>query len=213
MRRILVVVGLGLAFAGCSDPSPAVKTPEVPAGEYTLDKAHSSLTFRVSHLGFSNYTAQFKRFDARLQFDPQKPENSAITVTIDPRSLDVDSPPAGFIELLQNEAWFNVAKFPEMTFRSRRVEPTGPATMRIHGELELRGTKQPVTLDATFNGGYAGHPLEPQARIGFSARGTLQRSKFGMITGVPEPGSTFGVGDDVEVIIESEFNGPPLERR
>jgi polyisoprenoid-binding protein YceI len=67
---------------------------------------------------------------------------------------------------------------------------------------------RPVSLDAKFNGGYAGHPMDPHARIGFSARGSLKRSEFGIAFGVPAPGSQFGVGDDVEIIIEAEFSGP-----
>ncbi|MBB5187872.1 polyisoprenoid-binding protein YceI [Zhongshania antarctica] len=66
--------------------------------------------------------------------------------------------------------------------------------------------------EATFNGGYAGHPLDPHGRIGFSARGMFKRSDFGISIGIPAPGSTMGVGDDLEVIIEAEFTGPPLRQ-
>ena len=65
-------------------------------------------------------------------------------------------------------------------------------------------------LDASYNGGYAGHPMDPNARIGFSARGKFQRSDFGVSIGIPEPGTNMGVGDEVEVVLESEFNGPAL---
>lgn len=214
MTRILAICSF-FVLAACSpqdsDPNPSNPSnpAKVPAGPYTLDKAHSTLIFRVNHLGFSNYTARFKRFDARLQFDPENLAASKITVTIDARSLDLDSPPAGFNETLQNEQWLSTAQFPEMTYRSTQIEVTGPNRMRIHGELDLRGMTRTVILEATFNGGYAGHALEPQARVGFSAHGSLQRSKFGMAIGVPPPGSTMGVSDDVEIIIESEFSGPP----
>ena len=93
-----------------------------------------------------------------------------------------------------------------MTFRSTAVEVTGSDRARITGDLELHGITSPVTLEATFNGGYASHPLDPfGARIGFSARGTLSRSAFGISEGVPPPGSDFGVGDAVEIVIEAEF--------
>ena len=63
-----------------------------------------------------------------------------------------------------------------------------------------------MTLEASFNGGYASHPLDPfGARIGFSAQGMLLRSAFGLTEGVPPPGSDFGVGDAVEIVIEAEF--------
>jgi polyisoprenoid-binding protein YceI len=69
-----------------------------------------------------------------------------------------------------------------------------------------------MALEATFNGGYAGHPMDKHARIGFSASGSLKRSEFGISFGVPTPSAPLGVGDDVDVIIEAEFNGPAWEQ-
>ena len=181
-----------------------------PAGAYTLDKAHASLTFRVNHLGFSNYTARFKRFDARLQFNPAELTASSVTAMVDPRSLDLDNPPPGFTDALLGEEWLAVEQFPEMTFRSTKVESTGSNTFRITGDFTLHGVTRPVVLEATFNGGYEGHPMDPHARIGFSAHGSLQRSEFGIAFGIPAPGTTMGVSDTVDVIIEAEFSGPPF---
>ena len=82
-------------------------------------------------------------------------------------------------------------------------------TARITGNLTLRGMTQPVTLDATFNGGYGSNSFDPGgARVGFSAHGTLKRSAFGMAFGIPAPGTTFGVGDDVDFQLEVEFSKP-----
>ena len=186
----------------------------VPAGAYTLDKAHASLIFRVNHIGFSNYTRRFKRFDANLQFDPANMARSSVTVSVDATSLETDYPTPEKLDFnaeLQNEQWLDTAKFPQMTFRSSKVEVTAPSTLKISGDLTLRGVTRPMVLDATYNGGYEGHPLDPHARIGFSAHGTLKRSDFGMTVGIPAPGTTMGVGDEVEVIIEAEFSGPPLK--
>jgi polyisoprenoid-binding protein YceI len=188
---------------------------DAPAGAYKLDKAHASLLFRVDHLGFSMYTARFRQFDAQLQFDPANIPGSSVTVTIDPASIETDFPdPAthDFNAQLRGEQWLHTTQHREATFRSTSIEMTSPNTMRIHGDLTLRGVTRPMTLDGTFNGGYAGHPMDPNARIGFSARGALNRSEFGMGFGVPEPGSRIGVGDRVEVVIEAEFNGPPLAK-
>ena len=194
-----------------SAPIVPMKT-EAPAGAYTLDKAHANLEFRVSHMGFSNYTARFATFDAKLQLDPANPAASSVTATIDPKSLTLPTPPKGFVEELLNEKWLGAAAFPEMTFKSTKVELTGPTTARITGDLTLKGATAPVTLDATFNGGYAGNQYDPNARIGISAKGTLSRTAFGVKEGVPPPGSNFGVGDNVEIVIEAEFNGPPLAK-
>lgn len=96
-----------------------------------------------------------------------------------------------------------------MTFRSTKVELTSPNTARVTGELNLHGITLPVSWDATFNGGYAANPYDPKgARIGFSAHGALKRSAFGMGFGIPAPGTTMGVSDDVDFTIEAEFNRP-----
>ena len=77
--------------------------------------------------------------------------------------------------------------------------------------LTLLGVTKPVVLEVTFNGGYAGHPFDPNARVGFSGTGSFNRSDFGMGYGVPAPGTTMGVGDTVSVEVETEFTGPALE--
>ncbi|MDB5663406.1 MAG: polyisoprenoid-binding protein, partial [Sphingomonas bacterium] len=80
---------------------------------------------------------------------------------------------------------------------------------RITGELTLHGVTKPVTLDAKYNGGWAGIDMDPHARIGFSATGSFRRSAFGVSFGVPAPGTNMGVGDEVQIAIEAEFSGPP----
>jgi len=191
-------------------------TASVPAGAYTLDRAHASLIFRVNHLGFSNYTARFKRFDANLQFDPANLAASKVVASVDVDSLETDFPdPAklDFNAVLKDSGWLDVARFPRMEFESRQIDVTGVNTLRIHGDLTLHGVTRPILLEATFNGGYAGHPMDPNARIGFSAQGTLKRSEFGIAYGIPAPGTTMGVSDEVNVVIEAEFTGPPLVPR
>jgi polyisoprenoid-binding protein YceI len=212
---------LALALAACSkQPTAAEQTPaspapltakiNLPAGAYTLDKPHASLTFRVSHMGFSNYTAQFKSFDAQLEFDPNNMASSTLTATVDPRSLAVNSPPAGFLDELIGSQFLDAKQFPTMTFKSTKVEALGGNNVRVTGDFTLHGVTKPVTLDVTFNGGYPGHPMDPHARIGFSARGSLKRGDFGIAYGIPAPGTTMGVSDEVQIAIEAEFSGPPL---
>jgi polyisoprenoid-binding protein YceI len=218
MRLILVPTALAVTLVGVLGGAPVTSaiaadvpqpgTGPVPAGSYTLDKPHASLIFRVNHLGFSHWTARFTTFDAKLQFDPAKPAADQVTVTIDPASLTPDNPPAGFVASLLGAEWLNAGQFPQITYKSTRVEATGKNTIRITGDMTLHGTTKPVVLEATFNGGYIGHPMDPHARIGFSAHGTLNRSQFGIAYGIPQPGTTMGVSDAVEFTIEAEFSGP-----
>jgi polyisoprenoid-binding protein YceI len=222
MMRKVMFAGLAIALAACTPP--AQKTPEaaapaapeapvavdIPAGEYKLDKSHATLLFRVNHLGFSNYTGRFEKFDATLQLDPANLAAANVTATVDPASLAVPAPPPGFMAELKGPLFLDVAKYREITFRSTKVEPTGANTARITGDFTLHGVTLPVVLEATYNGGWRGIEMDPNARIGFSAHGTLKRTAHGITYGVPAPGTTMGVSDDVEVIIEAEFTGPPM---
>lgn len=223
MRLLISAAALAL-LAACSPPAqaptaeapaaetsaPAPSVEGMAAGAYTLDKSHSTIVARVSHLGFSNYTVQFTDWDAQLQLDPANPAQASLNVTIDPRSLDIPEPPAGFLQELLGAQWLNASAHPEIKFRSTSVELTGANTARVHGDLTLLGVTKPIVLDATYNGGWAGIPQDPHARAGFSARGTFNRSDFGMSVGVPPPGTTMGVSDAVELQIETEFSGPPM---
>jgi polyisoprenoid-binding protein YceI len=231
MRRYLVTCAV-LALAACA-PKPAepaktaTATPAaaptasadgmtVPpntalAGTYAIDKSHTNLSFKVSHLGFSHYTAGFDDVSGKLQFDPANPAAMTVEATIDPKSLDLNAPPAGFRDQVVGKEFFDAAAFPAITFKSTKVEVTGPKTANVTGDLTLHGVTKPVTLATTFNGGYAANAFDG-ARIGFSAKGTLKRSDFGMAYGLPAPGTNFGVGDPVEFTIETEFsNGAPVK--
>lgn len=208
-----LLVACGQPISRSSTPPPpaaeqAVDVSRLPAGDYKLDKEHSSLSFSVDHMSVSQFRARFSRVDAQLRLDPAHPEAAQLSVAIDPRSLDKDNASPALIAALMGAELFNVAQFPAMTFRSTAIERTGPNTARVSGDLTLHGVTKPVVLDARFNGGYPGFPQDPNARIGFSAHGTLKRSDFGMGHGVPPPGSTMGVGDEVTFAIEMEFTGP-----
>lgn len=221
MKNLIAVAAIGL-LAACAPPAKAPETAAAPAapaaivpvtttapsGDYTLDKAHSTLLFRVNHLGFSHFTGRFTQFDIKLKLDAANPTASSVNATIQPASLALDNPPRGFLDQVRGGEFLDAKKFPVMTFASKSVEMTGPSTARITGDFTMHGATKPVTLDATFNGGYPGMSLDPHARVGFSAKGTLKRSDFGISYGIPAPGTTMGVSDDVEIIIETELSGP-----
>jgi polyisoprenoid-binding protein YceI len=197
-----------LSAAPLSKTAPPPSVEGLPAGAYVLDPAHSTLLFKVSHLGFSNFTMWFDTFAADLQLDPANPGAARLSATVDPSSLRVPAPPAGFLEHLLGEQFIDAATFSAITYRSTNIVTKGKNKADIIGDLTLHGVTKPVTLTATFNGGYVGHVYEPQARIGFSANGTFKRSDFGIGYGVPAPGSGMGTSDEVQVVIEAEFLGP-----
>jgi polyisoprenoid-binding protein YceI len=190
----------------------AEATSDAPAGTYKIDPTHARLLFRVNHLGFSRYIAFFKTFEASLAFDPAQPEAMSVTAKVDPASVETHYPGGDGVDfnaVIAGPEFLDAAKFPEMTFVSTKVALTGPDTADVTGDLTLHGVTAPVTLNVRFFGGYAGHPMDPGgARIGFSAEGTLNRSDFGITYGIPAPGTTLGVSDAVDIIIEAEFINP-----
>lgn len=218
--RVLVVA---LSLATCSLDSGAslsaesarsptmAQTAAPPAGAYKLDKSHASIVLRVSHMGFSTYTTRFSRFDADLTFDPENLPASKVSTTIDASSFEMDAAPQMCLDIVKGPQMLDTAKYPQITFKSERVRVMGAKSMEISGTLTLHGITQPIVLTATYNGGYPGMAkMDPQARIGFSAHGSLKRSDFGISFGIPAPGTTMGVGDSIDFSIEAEFIGPPL---
>lgn len=204
----LLLAGLSATADETSGPS---QTP--PPGTYRLDPAHARLIFSVSHLGFSDYTAFFRKLDATLTFDPDNPESMVLSAIVDPASVETlhPAPSYDFNAILAGESFLDAANHPEVRFDSTRIRLTGPQDAAVTGDLTLHGVTKPITLRVRYNGGYAGHPLDQGARIGFSAEGAFFRSDFGMGFGIPAPGTTIGVGDLVTIRIEAEFLNPDAQ--
>lgn len=187
-----------LSAAACA-ATPSTEIGAAPAGAYVLDEAHASITWRVWHLnGLSRYVARFDRFEAALDFDPANPAASRIEAVIDPRSVSTGD--AEFDRLIATSGGLlDADDHPEIRFVSTSVEVTGDNQARVTGDLTFRGVTRPVTLEATYNGG-AYDLLRRANAVGFSARGSINRSDFG--AGRYE---AFGVSDEVELLIEAEF--------
>lgn len=165
------------------------------ADQFGFDRAHTQVLFFVNHLGFSQSQGEFHDYDGSFSFDPGDWADSKVEVTIRTASLDMDD--YAWDKHLRSDDFFDVNQYPEMTFRSTRVERTGEQSGIIAGDLTLLGVTKPVILDVTFN--KAGvHPISKKYVAGFSARTVIKRSEFGMKYGLPM------VGDDVHVRLEVE---------
>jgi polyisoprenoid-binding protein YceI len=171
-----------------------------PAGEYTLDKGHASVTWRVSHLGLSQYTARFDKVDGKLNYASAQASASSVEFTIDTTSVNTGLAP--FNKKLQGAAYFDSEKNPNITFKSTKIEAMPNNKFRMTGDMTLRGITKPMSWDVTFNGGLFNNFAQAHA-VGFSAKGTVKRTQWGMTELVPM------IGDDVEVLVEVEFNRRP----
>jgi polyisoprenoid-binding protein YceI len=183
---------LALAAPGAVTNDPA----KVPAGSYALDKAHASLTAKIMHMGFSQYTFRFKGLDSSFDFDPAKIPATKLMVAVDVKSIDTGD--AKFDAELSGANWLDAAKYPTMTFVSTGVMPGADAKGQVSGDLTLHGVTKPVTLDVVFNGVGAGI-IPGSTRLGFSAVAKIKRSDFGVTKYVPL------VGDDMTLLIEVEY--------
>lgn len=172
---------------------------QAPAGTWVLDKRHASVSLKVKHFGASNYTFRFAQgaVDGGYSFDPAKPLDSKISVTIDAKAVDTGLD--GFNkEIALDPKFFDAGQFPTITFTSTGVVQTSPGKGKLTGDLTFRGVTKPVVLDVTYNG-FAKTPWGGQI-MGFSASGVIKRSDFGFIHLVPV------VSDEVQLLIEAEFN-------
>ena len=202
---------IGFTAPIASEAFAQANTPiaDMPAGVYELDETHASIIWKVSHLGLSNYAGRFTKFDADLTLDPANPENSSVTATINPTSIETDYPypeEKDFnAKLISGETWFNAGEFASIDFKSTSLTKTGDTTGTMTGDLTFLGVTAPITFDVTFNGAFEEQPFSKKPAIGFSATGTMKRSDWGFDTYVPS------IGDEVEIQIEAEFGLEPQE--
>lgn len=198
MMRFFIASLVFILLAACATP-PVVSATAAPAGNYKLDPTHASVHWSLSHAGLSNYTARFDDISGALNFNPDKPENSSVDIRIDPKSVNTGLPKFDE-EIATSGNYFDADKFPEIRFVSTDIKLTGAATGLIIGDLTLKGVTKPVTLDVVFNG--AGKSFgNPGKTLGFSATTKFFRSDYNMGHLV-----SFGIGDEVTLRIETEFN-------
>ena len=163
-----------------------------------LDRSHLYIGFQVSHIGYSTVHGRFNDATGELTFDKDKPEASAVSATIQTKSVDTNFEARD--KHLRTADFFDAEKFPTMSFKSTKIEKTGESTGRLTGELTLLGVTKPVTLDVTFTR-IAEHPFPAYKKVltaGFSARGKIKRSDFGMTKFIP------ALGDEIVLMIDVE---------
>ncbi|MEV5746590.1 YceI family protein [Actinoallomurus sp. NPDC052308] len=178
-----------------------IEIPGYVAGTWTIDPAHSHVGFVVRHLMISKVRGNFTRFDGHI-VTAEDPLKSEITATIDMTSVDTANAPRD--EHLRNADFFEVEKYPTMTYRSTGIRPDGDDFL-VEGELTLKGITRPVPLKLEVNG-FGVDPFAPDpavgARAGFTATGEIDRTDFGVSYNGPIPGGGVALGEKVQIILE-----------
>lgn len=197
LRIALLAAALAVApFAASAQVSQDYSL--APAGEYTIDPAHTRITWKLSHLGTSFYSGWFAKFDATLKFDPTAPEKSKLEASIDTASVFTLDPK--FNEEIASAKFLDAPNTPTITFKATGLSKTGANTGTMTGDMTLHGVTKAVKFDVTFIGGMQS-PMKNAYVIGFSATTTFKRSDFGITEYL-----NFGLGDDVTVTVDTEFD-------
>ena len=165
---------------------------------YRIDPEHLSIGFLVDHIGYNKVLGMFREAGGSFRFDESAATLSDLRVEIETDSVFTNHRKRD--DHLRSADFLNSREFPKMVFTAAGARREGERRFVIDGELELLGTRKPVTLTATWNKS-AQYPIGSKPYVmGISARGSFRRSAFGMTYAVDNG----WVGDEVELIIEFE---------
>jgi len=169
------------------------------ADTWAIDKAHSEVTFRIKHL-MSKVTGRFTDFDGTITTDFGNLGASGVTFTIQAASIDTDTPDRD--KHLRSADFFDVEKFPTISFTSSKITKTGDNNFAVTGTLTMHGVAKEITLPVTFLG--AGQDPWGNTKAGFEIATTLSRTEYGIVWNKALETGGFLLGDEVEVVINLE---------
>lgn len=184
MRKLVIVLFAVFGFGGTA----------LAADSYTLDPSHTFPRFEINHFGFSTHHGQFTKTAGKLVLD-RAAKSGSVEITVDTASISTGDP--ALEKHLRSDDFFNVAKFPVMTFKSKTLKFNGDVPAAAAGELTLLGVTRPLTLTIS-RVRCAPHPMLKKEDCGADVTGVLKRSEFGMKAYVP------AVGDEVTLRIQVE---------
>jgi len=169
---------------------------------YQIDPAHSAAQFKVRHMMIANVKGEFTKVSGTVTYDPSDPSAAQIQAMVDASSISTrDEQRDGH---LKSADFFDVAKFPSITFQSKEVVPVGSDSFEAVGDLTIRGVTQPVALTVEEVTPEAKDPWGNMRR-GATAKTKIRRKDFGLNWNVTLEAGGFLVGDDIEITIDVEL--------
>ena len=167
------------------------------AGTWQIDPNHTAAQFSVRHLGVSTVRGAFTKVTGTVKHDPADPTKDSIDVTIDANSVDTR------VEMRDNDLrsarFFDVQKYPTMTFHSKSVKVSGAGKLQITADLTIHGVTKEVVLDVDGPTGAMKDPMGKGQRMGASATTKVNRQDFG-VSALPGV-----VGDEITITIDVEM--------
>jgi len=173
--------------------------------QWTLDKVHSSITFKVSHMVVSKTVGKFDKFDMDIKWDEKKPQNSTVKVTIDAASINTGDPKRD--EHLRGADFFDVAQYPTIVFESTKITPKGKDKVLVQGKLTLKG----VTKDTKFEFSGSGPIKNPYAdafKGGAEGKFKVNRKDYGLVYNSVLESGGLAIGEVVDVEVQIEADKP-----
>jgi polyisoprenoid-binding protein YceI len=216
MKRIsfltgIIVLGLFIAsnFGTSAENNNIVErfsvgekvSAEDATGTYNLDKSHSSIGFRVKHMGLVDVPGYFRDFTGTVKYDGKDATKS--TVEFSAKMESVDTGVAGRDKHLRNADFFEVEKYPEMTFKSTKIEKKGKNYL-LTGDLTMKGVTKQISFPFTVAGVIT--DARGNTKMGAVAETTINRRDFGVNYGTNMPNGVATLSDDIKVVLNLEAN-------
>jgi polyisoprenoid-binding protein YceI len=165
---------------------------------WTLDKSHAKLGFTVTHLMVSDVEGFFKKFDAKLTSSGNDFSIATVEMTADATSIDTGNDMRD--NDLKSDKYFDVAKFPTVTFKSTAFKKVDATHYKVTGNLTIKGVTKPVELDVLARTGV--HPMNKKNIAGFRITGKINRKDFGVGADAPEA----IVSNEIQLTANAEFS-------
>jgi polyisoprenoid-binding protein YceI len=183
-----------------SPPAPKGTAQEKPAGgpdgRYTIDPVHSTVIFKIRHMGVGDFYGRFNEVGGMVMVDAEKPAESIVKFTLPAAKVDTNNPERD--KHLRSADFFNADEFKTIEFESTKVEAKGKDELEVTGDLTLHGVKKSITAHVKQTGFL--EKSQMGARVGYETTLKIKRSDFGMKFFLDNG----GLGDDVELIVSVE---------
>ena len=187
------------AFAVVALPAVALAAPRT----YTVDGSHSVASFEIRHL-MTKVDGRFREVAGTVVYDPRAPQASSVDIVVQAASIDTGAPRRD--EHLRSADFFEVEKYPTLTFKSVAVEPVSPTALRVTGDLTMKGVTQRITLPVEILGTM---PFRGGEKAGFETTFTVDRKTYGVTWNRAVDQGGMLLGDDVEVTIRLQADWAP----
>jgi polyisoprenoid-binding protein YceI len=192
MSRIVFTLVTALAMAASA---------AAQAGSWQIDPNHTAAQFSVRHLGVSTVRGAFTKVSGSVKHDPADPTKDSLEATIDANSVDTR------VEMRDNDLrsprFFDVQKYPTITFHSKQAKVAAPGKLQITGDLTIHGVTKEVVLDVDGPTDAIKDPMGKGQRMGASATTKINRQDFGVTT------MSGLIGDEITITIDVELTQPP----